>query len=167
MNVNYLNPFIEASQSLIKDIAGLDSTLQKVYLRGNSFSGDEVIIIIGVTGALIGQVILTLNINTMDVLVKEMYAGDVDNLDGDLKKSAMAELANMIVGSASNLFYKKGLKMFITTPTILTGKKVVISNKYPIICIPLEIEGNKGKVEINISAIDNENSESRVFEKTE
>ncbi len=162
MNVNYLNPFIEASQNVIRDIAGLDSQLQKVYLRGNSFSGDEVIIIIGVTGALIGQVILTLNSKTMDILVKQMYAGDAANLDSDLKRSAIAELTNMIVGNASSVFYKKGLKMFITTPTILTGKHIVISNKYPIICIPLKIEGDNGLLEINISAIDNENLETRV-----
>jgi len=126
MNVNYLNPFIEASQNVIKDITGLDSKLEKVYLRGNSFDGDEIIIIIGLTGALVGHVMLTLNVSTMDIIVKEMYAGDANNLDEDLKRSAMAELANMIVGNASNLFYKRGMKVFITTPTIMTGKKIVV-----------------------------------------
>ncbi len=154
MNVNYLNPFIEASQGVIGDITGLKSQLNKVYLRGSSFSGDEVIIVIGITGVLIGQVVLTLNKNTMDMVVKEMYAGDSDSLDSDLKMSAVAELANMIVGNASSLFYKKGMKMFITTPTILTGEKIMISNKYPIICIPLELGEGKGKLEINISAIE-------------
>lgn len=163
MNVNYLNPFIEASQNVIKDITGLSSNLQKVYLRGNSFSGNEVVIIIGITGALIGHVILTLDTITMDALVKEMYAGNADNLDEELKRSAMAELSNMIVGHASSLFYKKGLKMFITTPTLLTGREVVISNKYPIICIPLEIQGEKGNLEINISAVENESNENQIL----
>ena len=162
MNVNYLNPFIEASQNVIKDISGLDSKLQKVYLRGNSFNGDEIIIIIGLTGALVGHVMLTLNVSTMDIIVEEMYAGDANNLDEDLKRSAMAELANMIVGNASNLFYKRGMKVFITTPTILTGKKIVISNKYPIICIPLEVGQNGGSLEINISAIENEIKEYKL-----
>ena len=162
MNVNYLNPFIEASQNVIKDITGLDSKLEKVYLRGNSFDGDEIIIIIGLTGALVGHVMLTLNVSTMDIIVKEMYAGDANNLDEDLKRSAMAELANMIVGNASNLFYKRGMKVFITTPTIMTGKKIVISNKYPIICIPLEVGGNGGSLEINISAIENETKEYKM-----
>ena len=163
MNVNYLNPFIEASQIIIKDIAGMDSKLEKVYLRGNSFNGDEVIIIIGITGALIGHVILTLNKDSMEVLVKEMYAGNADSLDDELKRSAIAELSNMIAGNASSIFYKKGMKMFITTPTILTTKKVVISNKYPIICVPLTIGGIEGiKLELNISAIENESAEYKV-----
>ncbi len=160
VNVNYLNPFIEASQGVIRDIAGLESKLDKVYLRGNSFSGDEVIIVIGITGVLIGQVILTLSNNTMDTVVKEMYAGDANSrLNSDLKMSAIAELANMIVGNASSLFYKKGMKMFITTPTILTGEKIMISNKYPIICIPLELGEGKGKLEINISAVESKEIE--------
>lgn len=163
MNVNYLNPFIEASQNLIKDIAGMETKLEKVFLRGNSFTGDEVIIIIGVTGALIGHIILTLNKESMDVIVEKMYAGNANNLESELKRSAIAELSNMIVGNASSIFYKKGMKMFITTPTILTTKKVVISNKYPIICIPLSLgEDDKIKLEINISAIEDDSPESKI-----
>jgi chemotaxis protein CheX len=91
-----------------------------------------------------------------------MYAGDADNLDYDLKKSAIAELSNMIVGNASSIFYKKGLKIYITTPTVLTSKKVSISNKYPIICIPLSFgEGGNMKLEINVSTIENENQENQ------
>lgn len=162
MNVNYLNPFIEASMNVVRDIAGVDSELQKVCLRGNTFSGKDVIIIIGVTGALVGQVILTLNHDSMNILVKHMFAGDSDNLDIDLKKSAMAELANMIVGNATSLFYKKGLKVLITTPTILTGKDILISNKYPIICIPIKFKGDNSGLELNISAIENTNRENLV-----
>ncbi|MGE5329577.1 MAG: chemotaxis protein CheX [Deltaproteobacteria bacterium] len=162
MNVNYLNPFIEASMNVVKDIAGVDSELQKVCLRGNTFSGKDVIIIIGVTGALVGQVILTLNHLSMDMLVKHMFAGDSDNLDIDLKKSAMAELANMIVGNATSLFYKKGMKVLITTPTILTGKDILISNKYPIICIPIKFSGDDVGLDLNVSAIENTNPENFV-----
>ena len=96
----------------------------------------------------------------MNMLVKEMFAGDSDNLDIDLKKSAMAELANMIVGNATSLFYKKGMKVLITTPTILTGKEILISNKHPIICIPLSFADGTGSMEINISAVDNNNPEN-------
>lgn len=163
MNVNYLNPFIEASMNVVKDIAGLESELQKVSLRGNTFSGKDVIIIIGVTGALVGQVILTLSHESMNNLVRVMFAGDSDNLDIDLKKSAMAELANMIVGNATSLFYKKGMKVLITTPTILTGKDILISNKHPIICIPVKFKDDEGGgLELNISAIENTSPDNLV-----
>jgi len=162
LNVNYLNPFIEASMNVVKDIAGVESDLQKVCLRGNTFSGKDVIIIIGVTGALVGQVILTLNHGAMNILVKHMFAGDSDNLDIDLKKSAMAELANMIVGNATSIFYKKGLKVLITTPTILTGKDILISNKYPIICIPIKFDDDDAGLDLNISALENNNPENFV-----
>ena len=162
MNVNYLNPFIEASMNVVKDIAGLESELEKVCLRGNTFNGKDVIVIIGVTGALVGQVILTLNKESMDALVKHMFAGDSDNLDSDLKKSAIAELTNMIVGNATSLFYKKGMKVLITTPTILTGKDILISNKYPIICIPVKFAGDNVGLDLNISALENSNPDNFV-----
>jgi len=164
LNVNYLNPFIEASMNVVKDIAGINSELKKVCLRGNTFSGQDVIIIIGVTGALVGQVILTLAHESMDTLVKEMFAGNSDNLDNDLKKSAMAELANMIVGNATSLFYKKGMKVLITTPTILTGKEILISNKYPIINIPISFAEGRCSLDLNISALENNNPENFINE---
>lgn len=160
MNVNYLNAFIEASMDIVKDIAGVNATLEKVNLRGNSFGGKDVIIIIGVTGALVGQIVMTLSQNSMDTLVKKMFVGDSENLDTDLKKSAMAELANMIVGNATAIFYKKGMKVLITTPTILTGKDILISNKFPIINIPLKFENNMGELDLNISAMENDSPEN-------
>lgn len=160
MNVNYLNPFIEASRSVMNNLAGLQLNLGKVFLRGNSFIGDNVIIIIGLTGVLTGNIIINFDTPTIDILFRTMYVGDPEILDNELKKSAMAELANMIVGNATSIFYKRGIKIFITPPSIITGKRVIISNRNPVICIPLIIGDNQGKFEINISVIETQNSSS-------
>jgi chemotaxis protein CheX len=33
MNIEYINPFIEASQAVLKQIASLEATLGKVFLK--------------------------------------------------------------------------------------------------------------------------------------
>ena len=50
MNVEYINPFIEASQSVLKQIAGIDARLGNVYIKKSPYTGDNILIFVGLTG---------------------------------------------------------------------------------------------------------------------
>ena len=61
MNLEYINPFILASQDMLAQVANEKTDIGKLFLRDSSFTGDNVIIIIGIAGGLKGQVIFNLS----------------------------------------------------------------------------------------------------------
>ena len=59
VNADYINPFLLASTKVLKDMMMLDAKLGKPYLNKNmTFSADSLLIMLGVTGEMKGQVIL-------------------------------------------------------------------------------------------------------------
>ena len=54
INVEYINPFLMAATSIIKDICQIELKVGKPYVKETSFASDSVIIMIGVTGEMRG-----------------------------------------------------------------------------------------------------------------
>lgn len=154
VNVEYINPFIGAAQKILRDVCQLETKLQKPYLRDAVFEGDVLAIIIGLTGNIKGQVILSLSIDSAcDIASKMMMGMPVDELN-DMARSAISELSNMILGNAATALSQKGLVVDITPPSVCLGKDMNISvNHSSNICVPLAFD-NDHVFEINISIVD-------------
>ena len=58
VKADYINPFLMASVKVIKDACRLDIALGKPGLKSTEFKDDELLILMGVTGEMRGQVIL-------------------------------------------------------------------------------------------------------------
>ncbi len=154
MNVEYINPFIEASQTVLKQTANIDAKLGKVTLKDSPFISDSVVIIVGLTGKIRGQAVFSMTRKVaLDVASAMMGGMTVNELD-EISKSAISELTNMILGNAATLLYKKGIGIEITPPSFLTGDNLQISTtKMKTICVPL-IFKDEDKMEIDISVIE-------------
>ncbi|MCR4436456.1 MAG: chemotaxis protein CheX [Clostridiales bacterium] len=154
MNVEYINPFIEASQTVLKSIANIDSSIGKVYLRTSSYSSDTLAIVIGLIGDIRGQIIFSMNRAVACKIASAMMMGmPVYELD-EVSKSAVAEAANMILGNAATLLYRKGVKTDITPPSLFMGDDMqVFSPKMKTICVPLNISSNE-TIELDIAAVE-------------
>ncbi|MEL7563474.1 MAG: chemotaxis protein CheX [Dehalobacterium sp.] len=151
MKAEYINPFIEAAESVIRILCGIDAKLGKVYLRKSPFSVNQVVIIIGVTGKIKGQVCFELSIETAKRLASIMMGGiQVAELD-QMSMSAVSEMGNMILGNTSTIFESKNISIDITPPSLLMGERIEMSNRVATIVVPLELEGI-GTVSINVSA---------------
>lgn len=152
MNVEHINPFIEASQAVFKQMAGTEVKLGRTFIRESPYDSNSIVIIIGVTGKIRGQIIFEMDKKTALKLTSAMMGGsEVGNLD-EVAKSAISELTNMIIGNTATILYNKGIKIEITPPSILVGQKMQISlDKVKAICIPLELE-NGDIISINIAA---------------
>ena len=108
MNVEYINPFIEASQQVIQMMTGIKPTLGKVHLKNSPYPSDSVAVIVGLTGKLRGQVIISLNIETAMSIASIMMGGmPIEKFD-DMPKSAISELGNMIWGILLPYCLQKG-----------------------------------------------------------
>ncbi len=151
MDVKYINPFINVSINLIKQICNVEVTKGQVFVKNSPFSADKVVIIIGIAGDFRGQAFFAMDENTACKIASAMMFGmEVPALD-EMSKSAIAELGNMIMGNVSTEFYNTGVKIDITPPTILVGTNMNISTKgVQTICVPIEM-ANGGKIEIDVA----------------
>ena len=108
MNVEYINPFIEASQSVLTMMTGNKPELGQVYIRKSPFSSENVAVIVGLTGKIRGQVVLSFSKNSALAVASSMMGGmELSDLD-EISKSAISELANMIMGNTATLLAVEG-----------------------------------------------------------
>jgi len=150
MNVEYINPFIEASQQVFQMMTGIKPTLGKVHLKNSPYSGDSIAVIVGLTGKIRGQVIISLSVETAKSVASIMMGGMMLVELNDMAKSAISELGNMIMGNTATILFSRGIGIEITPPSLLTGEKITISTGMKTICVPLDL-GERKKVEIDIS----------------
>ncbi len=154
MNIEYINPFIEASQTVLKQVANIDAKLGKVFLKSAPYMGEQILIIVGITGKIRGQAIFTMSKSVAFKVASAMMFGmPVDELN-EISKSALSELTNMILGNTATILYNKGIGIEITPPSLLLGENLQITpSKMKTICIPLHLEGDE-ILEIDISVED-------------
>ena len=154
MNIEYINPFIEASQTVLKQVANVDAKLGKVFLKSAPYMGEQILIIVGITGKIRGQAIFTMSKSVAFKIASAMMFGmPVDELN-EISKSALSELTNMILGNTATILYNKGIGIEITPPSLLLGENLQITpSKMKTICIPLHLEGDE-ILEIDISVED-------------
>ena len=79
-----------------------------------------------------------------------MFGMPVNELD-EMSKSAIAELANMILGHTANIFFQNHMNIDITPPTVLTGENIQLTpTKSVTVCIPLNFDGGES-LQIDVS----------------
>lgn len=156
VNVEYINPFIAAAKSVMKDFCGIEAELGKPYLTKTIFEGDKFLIIVGITGQLKGQVILSMSDETACDIASHMMMGmPVPELN-DMAASAISELSNMILGNTATIFSTQDKIIDITPPSICRGKDMTITvSDSKMICVPLAYVGDHA-LELNIAIKDKE-----------
>lgn len=152
VNVDMINPFISAAQSVLKDMAKLSTKLGKPYLKTPEYEGNMITIIIGITGEMRGQVILSLNEETACLIASQMMMGmPVPELN-DMAKSAVSELSNMVLGNAATIFSTKGVTVDITPPNLVMGSNLSFTvSDTKTVCVPLNSEDGQTLMELNIA----------------
>lgn len=149
MNVEHINPFLMAATSIIRDICGIDMKIGKPYVKETAFAEDSIIIMIGITGEMRGQVMIAMTCDVaMNIASKMMMGMPVTELD-EMSISAISELGNMIMGNAATIFSTKGIGIDITPPTVCRGNVTITQTYTKNICIPLS--GGDIIVELDIA----------------
>lgn len=152
VNVEVINPFISAAQSVLRDLAQITTKMGKPYLKNPEYEGEVIAIIIGITGELRGQVIFSMdNAVACDIASKMMMGMPVTSLN-DMAKSAVSELSNMILGNAATIFSTKGITVDITPPNVCIGSNLSFTvSDSKTICVPLEHEDGSILLELNVA----------------
>lgn len=140
INVNYINPLLKASVTVIKQAAQLDVTIGKPSLSDASFTTDELLVLMGITGEMKGQAILDFPKPAALKIASQMMMMEVTEID-EISQSAICELCNMIMGNTATLFSQGGINIDITPPTVCKGNVSFKNNYAANICIPINFNG--------------------------
>lgn len=149
MNADYINFFLIAASKVLKDMVGVTTRVGKPCLKDTVFDKDSLLVMLGVTGEMTGQVILDFSQSSAIDLASRMCNMQLNELN-ELGESAICELCNMILGNTATVFSTKGYTIDITPPVLCKGG-MTMKNKFATnICIPLYYDEEK-KIEINVA----------------
>lgn len=151
MKAEYINPFIKASTEVLRTIVNVEFKTGAPYLKQSPLAPDNVMILVGITGEIRGQVTLSMKKQVaMDIASSMMMGMPVSELD-EMSKSALSELGNMIMGNTATLLFNNGINIDITPPTLMMGDNLSISvTGMQTVGIPLLSE--LGSINLDISA---------------
>lgn len=153
INADYINPFLIAATKVLKDMVFLNAKIGKPYMKEAVFGDKNLLIMLGVTGEMSGQVIISFEKSIALDVASKMCMMQFSALD-ELAESAIGELCNMILGNTATVFSTKGIEIDITPPTMCKGTVTFTNNYAANICIPLIYEEDK-VIEINVAIRDN------------
>jgi chemotaxis protein CheX len=107
-------------------------------------------IVIGITGAIRGQVVYSMDTNFAFSVTKAMIPNKLPTELRKLTNSAVSEVANMITGQASIALAGEDRIIHLTPPAVLTGSDMKVDFlAIPTICLSMISE--IGSMEINIA----------------
>ncbi len=149
MRVEYINPFVESSVSVLKEVLGLQVKRENVSLKAKAIPILDIAVIVGLVGQVEGRVIFDLTKKTALNIASKMNEETLTEFD-DLAKATITELGNMITGRAVTRLSELGYKFDVTPPAIFSGQNMEISDiNIEALVVPIETE--LGRVEINVA----------------
>ncbi len=150
MDARFVNPFIESFQSVMPQLGFSDVKIGKLSAKSKEVTGNGVVIVIGFLGDIKGNIVFRMQMEHAMAIASTMMAGmQVEEFD-EIAESALAELANMLTANSATCLYEKGLKIDISTPTMLEGENMSVKmNTEKILCVELLADGIP--IEVNLA----------------
>lgn len=149
LDVNIVNSFIKATTETLNITTGLTLTPSKPYVRNLQFTDGFIRIILGTTGAMAGQVIISIqNDKAKEIASKMMMGMPVLEFD-EMSLSALSELGNMILGQTATNLSNNNILIDITPPVIERGSVFMNTKELQNLCIPFVLN-NETILELNV-----------------
>lgn len=150
MKAEYINPFVQASFSVLEMVLGEKPNKGELAAQPAIFTSQQCNVVCGVTGQVQGQVIYGMSLTTADKIASHMLGQPIKSFDA-LAASAIGELGNMISGNAMLHLSEAGWICDITPPTIMRGTNIKISTiSIPSIVLPLTLAQGQLTVTIGL-----------------
>jgi len=149
MRVEYINPFVESSVSVIREVLEVEVKREQISLKSKAMPVLEIAVIIGLVGQVEGRVLFDMSKETALKIVSKMNNEEIKEFD-ELAKATITELGNLITGRAVTKLSEMGYKFDVTPPAIFTGNNMEISD-IEIEALIVPIETPIGRIEINVA----------------
>jgi chemotaxis protein CheX len=154
MDVRYINPFVDAVNSVFTTMLSLQPTRKSLKVSPNEADEPQITSIIGISGKVHGVVALRFPPATARSLAARMLGAEPDEAGGEIT-DAVAEMVNMVAGNAKARFdHDPPLELGL--PTVVEGRGYRL--KYPSgsfwLEVPFETESGLFSMEISYTTAD-------------
>jgi chemotaxis protein CheX len=142
LNVEFINPFIQAAVNVFKTMVFIEIQRGKPYIKQTGSPRADVSGTIGLAGKANGVVAVTFSKEVACKISSSMLNETITELN-DTVKDSIGEIANMIAGGAKGIMAEKGLNFKIALPSVIVGSDHTISfpQGVPCMVIPFTIPG--------------------------
>lgn len=120
MDIKYAEPFSNAFLNVFPQFGAANVKLVNQCECNRKIQTPGVVVIVGLTGDVHGNVIFGLSEDSAKKIAGMMMGMPVDNFD-DMAQSAISELSNMLAATACTDFAGMGISADISTPTLMYG----------------------------------------------
>ena len=155
MRVEYINPVVETSYKILKEVlGGADVKRGDLYLKSTAMPVMGVAALVGLAGDVEGRVLFDMSYETALNIASAMNMEKLEEFD-DLAKATISELANLITAQAVTKLHELGFKFDLTPPALFAGEKMEIAalsganQSVEALIVPLITDC--GKIEVNVA----------------
>jgi chemotaxis protein CheX len=150
IDVNFLNPFVQAVVTVIESMSQVQLTRGTPFVRktgaGQAASYGDVSGLIGMNSdRFMGSMAICYQEGLILRIVTNMLGNPVREINDDVK-DAVAELTNIIFGHAKRDLNAVGHTIQPAIPSVVTGKNHEIRHSVDGICLVVPFEANAGKL---------------------
>jgi chemotaxis protein CheX len=150
MKAEFANVFVRGATSVFTQEIGIKLTRKSLTKKSSPVPNHPVSIVIGVTGAIKGQVVYSMDQNFAYQITRAMIPNKLPSELKKLTNSAVSEIANMITGQASIAMAGEDQLIHLTPPAVFTGTDMRVDFlSIPTLCLVFISE--IGSFEINIA----------------
>ncbi|MFA9378701.1 MAG: chemotaxis protein CheX [Lachnotalea sp.] len=138
MDVKYVNPFVDSFATVMPQLGFTTIKKGNLSIKGKELLSSGVIIIVGIVGAIKGNIVYSIDMEDAKKIASKMMMGmSVSELD-ELAQSAISELTNMLAANAATSFSTMDIMIDISTPTLLHGKNISVKmSSAQVLCVQL------------------------------
>ncbi len=144
----YVTSFIAATQHVFQMMLHQEVSCGKPVPGRLPHLDSDVSGIIGMTGDVVGTVVLSLPAASAAKVV-ELFAGKTLDRNSDDFADAIGELVNMISGNAKAMF--DGLDVRISCPSVVIGQGHTVQQPSNSVCISIPCESSCGGFSVDVS----------------
>lgn len=158
MDPAFITPFIASVQNVFSTMMQLPVQLGDPSVKMTPAPSYDVSGIIGMSGDVVGNVVISLPMPTALRLVA-LFTGTEMKADNPDFADAIGELANMISGNAKGMFAGKK-RVQISCPSVVIGSNHTVARPKDVPCIVIPATTDCGQFVIEIAVSQRENAQA-------
>jgi len=157
MDAQYITPFIQSIQNVFTTMLHVPVTIKAPTIKTSRSASFDVSGIIGMSGDVVGSVVLSFPKPTAEKLVASFCGMDLPADSPDFA-DAIGELVNMVSGCAKGMFVDKDVS--ISCPSVVIGADHSINVRSDTPCISIPCTTDCGDLAIEIAIKESASAEN-------
>ncbi len=139
MDANLVNPFIEATLSVLETTASTEANLGKPFLKRESKALGDITGVISLSGEFNATIALSFTKDGILSIVSKMFGEELSELNDEIK-DAVGEISNMVSGQVTNNISTLGdsLKAVLSTVILEQDHSIPHIGQFPVVAFPFE-----------------------------